>query len=226
MHIRIKRLVSPVPRVYCDAAGLAHRAREAEERGLLCGNALGRARAQYQVALLEIAVLDGIAVWHVHHGTERQAEPDLEEIPFLPQVPTTDAVLMGQVAFRYLPQSNRILLLRGGDGPMARPEEMAQWGEARCLRLRRLLYVIAPPDADAVADLHGRHLEEVRHLEDEQREVARLCTDFDAELRAISGGEFDPRVHESIAEWDDDRDLLRTGWVPREHGEELRWLVL
>jgi|GEM_PF-5011605 len=225
MHIRIKRLVSPVPRVYVEATSLAGRAREAEERGMLCGSALDRTRVEYQLKLLEIGVLEGIAVWRAHHGSERPAPPDLEEIPFLPQVPTADSVLSGHVAFRYLPKSERILLLVG-DGRLAPPEEMANWEEARGLRLRHLVYVIQPADAGGVAGLHAQHLAEIGRLNREQEEVARLCRDFDVELRATSGGRFDPELHESIAEWDDDRDLLRTGWVPREHRDELRWLVL
>ncbi len=225
MLIRIKRLVSPVPRVYVDADGLAGRAREAEERGMLCGSALERARAEYQLNLLEIAVLEGIAVWRVHHGAQRPPQVDMEEIPFLPQVPTADSVLSGYVTFRFLPKSERILLFVG-DVRLAPPEEMALWSEGRCLRLTPLAYVIRSSEPRVVAEVHGRHLQEIERLRREQEEVARLCRDFDAELRAMSGGRFDPELHESIAEWDDDRQLLRTGWVPREHRDQLRWLVL
>lgn len=225
MHIRIKRLVSPVPRVYLDAVSLAHRAREAEERGMLCGNALEHARVHYQLRLLEIGVLEGIAVWRVNQSPHRSSPPELEAIPFLPQVPTTDSVLSGHVAFRYLPASERILLF-AGNGRLAPPEEMAEWEQARCLRLHHLVYLIQPADADVVTEMHAEHLQAVRRFDDEQQQIARLCQDFDSELHTMSGGEFDPQLHESIAEWDDDRDLLRTGWVPREHRDRLRWLVL
>lgn len=223
MRIRIKRLVSPVPRVYVEAQGLAGRAREAEERGMLCGNALERVRAEYQLQLLEIAVLEGIAVWRGRRVGG--ADPELEEIPFLPTVPTADQVLAAQVAFRYLPRSGRILQLSGGRR-LPQPEEMEGWGERRCLRLPGLEYVIQPPADSGVAALHARHLEEIDRLLGEQEEIARLCRDFDAELHAMSGGRFDPELHESIAEWDDDRALLRTGWVGREYRDHLRWLVL
>lgn len=225
MHVRIKRLVSPVPRVYLDATGLARRAREAEERGMQCGGALERARSDYQLKLLEIGVLEGVAVWRVHHASERPGDPELEEIPFLPHVPTADATLSGHVAFRYLPRSERILVIVGA-GRLASAEEMATWEEARCLRLRHVVFAIQPADPGRAADVHTLHLAEVARLDREQQEVARLCRDFDVELRERSGGRFDPELHESIAEWDDDRDLLRTGWVPREHRDELRWLVL
>lgn len=225
MHIRIKRLVSPVPRVYWDAEDLARRAREAEERGMLCGHSREHARMAYQLQLLEMAVLDGIGVWRVHHPPRAGNPPSLEEIPFLPQVPTAEAVLSGHVAFRYLPRAGRILLLVGG-GQSAPPKEMAGWEEARCLRLPQLVYLIRPRDAGAVMAAQEAYLEEIGRLEDEQREVARLCRAFDAELQAVSGGEFDPGRHESIAEWDDERDLLRTGWVSGEHRDHLRWLVL
>ena len=225
MYIRIKRLVSPVPREYVDADSLAHRARMAEERGMICGTAMERARMDYQLRLLEIALLDGVSVWRAHRVGRGERIPHLEEIPFLPKVPTTDLVLTGHVAFRYLPDSGRILLFLG-DGQLPPPEELARWDEERGLRLGHLGYVIAPSDPDAVTELHQQHLRELATLEDEHQEVLRLCSEFDRELRAASGGRFDPALHESIAEWDDDRHLLRTGWVPREHREELRWLLL
>ncbi len=225
MHVRIKRLISPIPRVYVEAIGLARRAREAEERGMLCGGALERARIEYQLKLLEIALLDGVGVWRVHHGPDRSDPPVLEEIPFLPEVPATDTVLAGHVTFRYLAAVDRILLFVG-EGRLPPPEEMAGWEEARCLRLRRLAFLIQPGDPGPVRDVHTRYLQEVERLGREQEDVARLCRDFDTELRATSGGQFDPELHESIAEWDDDRDLLRTGWVPREYRDQLRWLLL
>ena len=225
MYIRIKRLVSPIPRVYVDADSLAQRARMAEERGMMCGNVMEHARIDYQVRLLEIALLEGISVWRVHQASRPERQPHLEEVPFLPQVPTTDLVLAGHVAFRYLPASGRILLFAPA-GQLPPPEEMGGWEDWRCLRLPHLAYVIAPSDPDIVAQLHDEHLRELGQLEAEHQEVVRLCHEFDRELRAASGGRFDPELHESIAEWDDDRHLLRTGWVPREHGEELRWLLL
>jgi hypothetical protein len=225
MHVRIKRLVSPIPRVYVDAVALARRAREAEERGMVCGGALERVRLEYQLKLLEIALLDGVGVWRVHPAAERAEAPLLEEIPFLPEVPTTDVVLAGHVAFRYRPESNRILLF-AGEGRLAPPEEMLTWEEARCLRLRHLAYVIQTEDPAPVREVHAQYLQEVSRLAREQEDVARLCRAFDAELRAMSNGRFDPELHESIAEWDDDRSLLRTGWVDREYRDQLRWLVL
>lgn len=225
MQIRIKRLVSPVPRVYLDGDDLAHRAREAEERGMLCGTALEHVRLAYQLRLMEIAVLDGIAVWRLQGTSRSDLRPQLEEIPFLPQVPIADSVVSGHVSFRYLPDMDRVLLFVGARS-LPPPEQMALWEEARCLRLRHLAYLVQPGDRDEIVEVHTAHLRDIQGLHEEEEEVARLCRAFDTELQAATGGAFDPGLHESIAEWDDDRHLLRTGWVPRAHSDHLRWLVL